>query len=44
MIFISMLAASLVTAGGHSAWFLGALMLLIYAVFAATLFVLPPAA
>ena len=44
MIFISMLAASFVTAGGHSAWFLGVLMLLIYAVFAATLFVMPPAA
>lgn len=44
MIFIATLAASLVTASGHSAWFLGVLMLLIYAIFAATLYVLPPAA
>jgi len=42
MIFMAALAASLTTAGGQSAWFLGVLMLVIYAIFAATLYVLPP--
>lgn len=43
MIFIATLTAALVTSSGHSAWFVGLLMLMIYAVFGATLFILPPA-
>jgi len=43
MIFIATLTAALVTVGGKSAWFIGLLMLMIYAVFGATLFILPPA-
>lgn len=43
MIFIATLTAALVTASGHAAWFIGLLMLMIYGVFGATLFILPPA-
>lgn len=43
MIFIATAAAALVTSSGRSAWFLGVLMLMIYAVFGVTLFILPPA-
>jgi len=43
MIFVATLACALVTASGHSAWYIGFLMLMIYAVFGATLFILPPA-
>lgn len=43
MIFIATLIAAMVTSSGHSAWFIGVLMLMIYAVFGATLFILPPA-
>ncbi|WP_366935693.1 calcium/proton exchanger [Aestuariivirga sp.] len=43
MIFIAALAATLATASGHAAWFTGLLMLMIYAAFGATLFILPPA-
>ena len=42
MIFISVLTAALITSGGQSAWFLGVLMLMVYLIFALTLFVLPP--
>jgi Ca2+:H+ antiporter len=42
MVFISMLAASLVTNSGRSAWFVGALLLMVYAIFAMTLYLLPP--
>ena len=41
---IATLAASLVTNSGRSAWFMGVLMLMLYLVFAVTLFLLPPAA
>ncbi len=41
MIFIAVLTAALVTGGGRSAWFLGVLMLMVYAVFALTLYLLP---
>ncbi|WP_373505195.1 calcium/proton exchanger [Aestuariivirga sp.] len=44
MIFIAVFTAALVTATGRSAWFLGVLMLMIYAIFGATLFIIPPAA
>lgn len=42
MVFIAMLAASLVTTSGRSAWFLGVLLLMVYAIFALTLYLLPP--
>lgn len=43
MIFVAIFAAAIMTATGHSAWFIGFLMLMIYAIFATTLYVLPPA-
>lgn len=43
MIFIATLTAALTTATGHSAWFIGLLMVMVYAIFGATLFILPPA-
>lgn len=43
MIFVATLAAAITTATGHAAWFLGLLLLMIYAIFGATLFILPPA-
>lgn len=42
MIFIAVFTAALVTATGRSAWFLGVLMLMVYAIFGVTLFVMPP--
>jgi Ca2+:H+ antiporter len=42
MMFIATLTASLVTKSGRSAWFVGALVLMIYMVFAMTLYLLPP--
>jgi Ca2+:H+ antiporter len=44
MMFIATFTAALVTAGGRSAWFIGLLMLMVYLVFAMTLFVMPAAA
>jgi Ca2+:H+ antiporter len=44
MMLFATLTASLVTNGGRSAWFVGVLLLMVYAVFAMTLYVLPPAA
>jgi Ca2+:H+ antiporter len=44
MMFIATFTASLVATGGRSAWFVGLLMLMVYLVFAMTLFVLPAAA
>ena len=43
MIFIAALTAALTTASGRSAWFIGVLLLMVYAIFAATLYVMPPA-
>lgn len=43
MMFIATFAAAIMTATGHSAWFIGLLMLMIYAIFGTTLFMLPPA-
>jgi Ca2+:H+ antiporter len=37
------MAGALVTNGGKSAWFTGVLMIMVYLVFAVTLYVLPPA-
>ena len=43
MMLIATLTASLVTNGGRSAWFVGVLVLMVYLVFAMTLYLLPPA-
>ncbi|MBR0750644.1 calcium/proton exchanger [Bradyrhizobium jicamae] len=43
MVMIATVTASFVTTSGRSAWFVGALLILIYAVFALTLYVVPPA-
>jgi Ca2+:H+ antiporter len=43
MMLIATLTASLVTNGGRSAWFVGVLLLMVYAIFAMTLYLLPPA-
>jgi Ca2+:H+ antiporter len=42
MIFIATLIAALVTASGRSAWFIGVLLLMVYLIFAMTLYLLPP--
>jgi Ca2+:H+ antiporter len=42
MIFIATLTASLVTTGGRSTWFGGVLILILYTIFAMTLYLLPP--
>jgi Ca2+:H+ antiporter len=44
MILIATLTASLVTNSGRSAWFVGALVLMVYLIFAMTLYLLPPKA
>ena len=41
MMVIAVLTAFVVTTGGRSAWFVGVLMLMVYAVFALSLFLLP---
>jgi len=42
MMLIATMTASLVTNSGRSAWFVGALVLMVYLIFAMTLYVLPP--
>ncbi len=42
MVLIAVLTASLVTNSGHSAWFVGAFVLMVYLIFAMTLYLLPP--
>ena len=42
MMLIATLTASLVTSSGRSAWFVGVLVLMVYFVFAMTLYLLPP--
>jgi Ca2+:H+ antiporter len=42
MMFIATMTASLVTNSGRSAWFVGVLLLMVYAIFALTLYLLPP--
>src|SRR3954469_12795705 len=44
MMLIATAAATLMTNGGRSAWFVGGMILMVYAIFALTLFLLPPAA
>jgi Ca2+:H+ antiporter len=43
MIFIATITAALVTNNGRSAWFVGVLLLMVYLIFAMTLYLLPPA-
>jgi len=42
MMLIAAMTASFVTNSGRSAWFLGALLLIIYIIFGMTLYLLPP--
>jgi Ca2+:H+ antiporter len=42
MVLVATMTASLVTNNGRSTWFVGALILIVYAIFATTLFLLPP--
>jgi Ca2+:H+ antiporter len=42
MVMISAVTASFITSSGRSAWFIGALLVFIYAIFAMTLYMLPP--
>jgi len=42
MILIATITASLVTNSGRSAWFVGVLLLMVYLIFAMTLYLLPP--
>jgi Ca2+:H+ antiporter len=42
MMFIASLTASLVTNSGRSAWFVGVLVLMVYLIFAMTLYLMPP--
>jgi Ca2+:H+ antiporter len=44
MMFIATMTASLVTNSGRSAWFVGVLVLMVYLIFAVTLYWLPPRA
>jgi Ca2+:H+ antiporter len=42
MMLIAAITAALLTSGGRSAWFLGVGVLMVYAIFGITLYVLPP--
>lgn len=42
MMMITALTARFLTSGGRSAWFVGVMLLLIYLIFAVTLYVIPP--
>jgi Ca2+:H+ antiporter len=42
MVFVAALVAALVSGSGRSAWFIGLLILSVYATFAVTLYLLPP--
>ncbi len=42
MVFIATMTASMVTNSGRSTWFVGVLLLMVYAIFAMTLYLLPP--
>ena len=44
MVLVATLTASLVTSSGRSAWFVGVLVLMVYLIFALTLYLLPPRA
>ena len=42
MMLVATMTASLVTNTGRSAWFIGVLVVMIYVIFALTLYLLPP--
>jgi Ca2+:H+ antiporter len=42
MMFVATVTTSLVSSGGRSAWFIGVLMVMVYLVFAAVLYIVPP--
>src|SRR6516165_5254747 len=42
MIFVATLVAAFITSTGRSAWFVGVLLVFVYAVFAVTLYLVPP--
>jgi Ca2+:H+ antiporter len=42
MVLIATVTAGFVTVGGRSAWFVGVLLLMVYLIFALTLYLLPP--
>jgi len=42
MMLIATMTASMVTNGGRAAWFVGVLLLVVYAIFAMTLYMMPP--
>jgi Ca2+:H+ antiporter len=42
MVLVATLTATLVTNGGRSAWFVGVLVLMVYLIFAMTLYLMPP--
>ncbi len=44
MVFVATLVAAFITSSGRSAWFIGVLLIFVYAVFAITLYLLPPQA
>jgi Ca2+:H+ antiporter len=44
MVMIATVTCCFITNGGRSAWFIGALLLFIYAIFAMTLYIVPPGA
>ena len=44
MMLVATLTASLDTNSGRSAWFVGVLLLMVYLIFAMTLYLLPPRA
>ena len=44
MMFVAMLTASFLTNSGRSAWFVGVLAIMVYVIFAMTLYMLPPSA
>ena len=42
VMLIATMTASMVTNGGRSAWFVGVRLVMVYAIFAMTLYLLPP--
>ena len=44
MVMIATVTAAFITNSGRSAWFIGALLVFIYVIFAMTLYVVPPGA
>jgi Ca2+:H+ antiporter len=42
MVLVAAFTAAFITVGGRSAWFVGVLLLMVYLIFAMTLYLLPP--